>query len=273
MLPPTAGMMDQLSGAQKMELVVWGSTLGLFMFTLSKGRGRFHRAFYDRRAKPGSTGPPIQFALSMAAQNLGIVLPLLLYWVAAPYNKFHQPEWLADHPLPPPPDVFGVDGVVIGRMAGLLGLLTGMMVVVKTLRAMGDQYIVFGVVSTPHLLTLPEYCLCSSPCYRPGRNPESLPMALSHTFDTRCTRAFPARFISRSVVSTDLLHSGTLFMEISFPLALWSSVPLYLLPLGILGHVIRGPMEVCRRCSFPHLGRELTNETPGECPSEGPGAR
>ena len=52
---------------------------------------------------------------------------------------------MAENALPPPPDVFGVDGVIVGRAAGLLVHFVGTLLARTALRVLGDQFHVIGV--------------------------------------------------------------------------------------------------------------------------------
>jgi hypothetical protein len=58
-----------------------------------------------------------------------------------------------EYSLPPPPDVFGVDGIVVGRGVGLLALLTGAMLMHRAIKALGDQLHAIGV-SAPSQISL-----------------------------------------------------------------------------------------------------------------------
>jgi hypothetical protein len=155
--------MDHFSGAPKMELIVWGSTAGLCVNSLSQLYRQVARSKAGK-TKPGSTGPRVLTTLSIAGQAFGTTLPLLVYWTTTAYNKFRQPEWLAKHALPPPPDVFGVDGMVVGRGVGLLALLTGMILASIAVKALGDQFLGIGVSPSPsgitgNRLTSPPCCI------------------------------------------------------------------------------------------------------------------
>jgi hypothetical protein len=152
-----AGIMDHLSGAPKMELIVWGSTAGFCVNSLSQLYRQVARSKAGK-TKPGSTGPRVLTTLSITGQLSGIMLPLLVYWTTTAYNKFHRPEWLAKYDLPSPPDVFGVDGVVVGRGVGLLVLFTGMILADTAVKALGEQFLGIGV-SLPPPLVLPETSL------------------------------------------------------------------------------------------------------------------
>ena len=68
------------------------------------------------------------------------------------------------------------------------------------------------------------------------------------------------------------LHSGNFIRGISLPLALWSYLPLYVLPFTIGVHLIKVPIEVCHHRRLPRRNHELMSETTGENPYQGPGA-
>ena len=65
-----------------------------------------------------------------------------------------------EYALPPPPDVFGVDGVAVGRGVGLLILFTGALLTRKAVKVLGDQFHIIGVSNYP--LVLPETGLRTS---------------------------------------------------------------------------------------------------------------
>jgi len=141
-----AGIMDHFSDAPKMELIVWGSTLGAFASSAFDTRTQLKRARSKAGGiKPGSTGPRIWTSLAIWGQFGGITIPTLIYWTATAFNKFHQPEWMTEYALPPPPDAFGVDGVVIGRAVGLLAFSAGMVLRHAALKVLGDQVYTIGV--------------------------------------------------------------------------------------------------------------------------------
>lgn len=148
--PPTkmyvAGIMDHFSDAPRMELIVWSSTVGIF----TSSAFRIHRQLKRARSKtgnpkPGSTGPRFWIDLALLGQLSTLTLPPLIYWTTIAYNKFQQPEWMTEHALPSPPDVLGVDGIMAGRVVGLLGLLAGMVLSRAAMKALGDQFEVIGV--------------------------------------------------------------------------------------------------------------------------------
>lgn len=150
-----AGIMDHFSAAPKMELIVWGSTVGKLVFGLSGVRDQLKRArSVAGGIKPGSTGPSIWTNLALLGQLCGFILPQFVFVTAIAYNKFHQPEWMTEHALPSPPDVLGIDGVVIGRTVGLLVLHAVASLTQTALRALGDQYHAIGVSA---LLVLPDH--------------------------------------------------------------------------------------------------------------------
>ena len=54
----TAGIMNHFFDAPKMELIVWGSTMGIFAFSAFRFRSQFKIARSEAEdTKPGSTGP------------------------------------------------------------------------------------------------------------------------------------------------------------------------------------------------------------------------
>jgi hypothetical protein len=141
-----ARILDHLSDAPKTELFFWGSTVGIFAFSALQSRSQLARARSKAgNIKAGSTGPRIWTPLLISGQLGGMTIPSLVYWTTTAYNKFRQPEWLTKYALPPPPDVFGVDGVVVGRGVGLLALLTGIIFTRKAAETLGDQFNPIGV--------------------------------------------------------------------------------------------------------------------------------
>lgn len=138
--------MNHLSDAPKMELIVWGSTAGIFASSILPVRSQLARARSTAGdIKAGSTGPRLWTNLSILGQFGGMSLPTLVYLTATAYNKFHQPEWLAEYALPQPSDVFGVDGVVVGKAVGLLVLIAGTIFTRSAIKALGDQFHAIGV--------------------------------------------------------------------------------------------------------------------------------
>ena len=138
--------MDHFSDSPKMELIVWGSTVAIRIW----GIFGFHSQVKSARStagniKPGSTGPRIWTNLALLGQFFGLMLPPLVYLAATAWNKFRQPEWMREYVLPSPPDIFGVDGVVVGRVVGLLVHLAGTMFAHAALKTLGDQYHAIGV--------------------------------------------------------------------------------------------------------------------------------
>jgi len=136
--------MDHFSDAPKMELIVWGSTVGMltaFIF-------RVHCQVKKSKAgniKHGSTGPRLGTSLAVLGQFCGFSVPPLIYWTTTAYNKFQQPEWMTEYALPSPPDFFGVDGITAGRTAGLLMFFAGAILARAAMKALGDQFHVIGV--------------------------------------------------------------------------------------------------------------------------------
>jgi hypothetical protein len=134
------------SDAPRMELIVWGSTAGIFTSSAFQAYSRFKKMRSKAgNIKPGSTGPRFWTSLTMLGQFLGCTVPPLVYWTATAYNKFQQPRWMTEHALPSPPDVFGVNGVMVGRMTGLLVFLAGTILAQAGLEFLGDQYNPIGV--------------------------------------------------------------------------------------------------------------------------------
>lgn len=141
-----AGIMDHFSDAPRMELIVWGSTVGIIASSVFLVRSNLKGA--KSRAgniKPGSTGPRIWTSLGILGQFSGLTLPPLVYCTTTAYNKFHQPEWMTEYALPSLPDVFGIDGVTVGRAVGLLALFAGTILTRAALRVLGDQFEIIGV--------------------------------------------------------------------------------------------------------------------------------
>lgn len=133
-----------------MELIVWGSSVVGGISTAFKLRSQFKSARLTAGdIKPGSTGPRIWTNLAISAQICGFMLPSLVYMAVIAHNKFRQPEWMTKYALPSPPDVFGVDGVAVGRVAGLLCWLAGAILSRAALKVLGDQYYAIGVSTPP----------------------------------------------------------------------------------------------------------------------------
>ena len=146
-----AGIMDHFSDAPKMELIVWGSTLAIRAWGASGFRSQIKNARSTAGdIKPGSTGPRIWTTLALFGQFCGSLPPSLVYLIVTAYNGFRQPQWMAEYALPSPPDVFGVDGITVGRAAGILVHLAGTSLARAALKTLGDQYHAIGV--SPYLL-------------------------------------------------------------------------------------------------------------------------
>jgi len=58
-----------------------------------------------------------------------------------------------------------------------------------------------------------------------------------------------------------LIHSGNLIVAASLPLAFWSYIPLYALPIAIGACLLKVKIEVCDRHQHPRRGRVLMNES------------
>jgi len=160
--------MDYFSGVPKMELIVWGLTVGRSVSAnLTIVRQIRSARSKAGNIKPGSTGPRIWTGLALAGQLGGFLLPQLVYWTTTAYNGFHQPEWMRKHALPSPPDVFGIDGVVAGRVVGLLASHAGMVLTRTAIIFLGDQYSPIGA-STLFYQGLPDTDRQFGPslCYR-----------------------------------------------------------------------------------------------------------
>ena len=148
--PPTkmyvAGIMDHFSDAPRMELIVWGSTVAILASSACRTRCQLKTARSKAGdTKRGSTGPHFWTSLAILGQYSGLGLPPLIYWTTTAYNKFRQPEWMTEHALPSPPDVLGVDGVIVGRAVGLLAFFAGAVLTRTALKVLGDQFQVIGV--------------------------------------------------------------------------------------------------------------------------------
>jgi len=129
-----------------MEFGAWGLTLGYFVYASIAASNQLKSAIPTAgNIKPGSTGPRFWTNLAIAGQYGGFLLPQFVYWTTTAYNGFRQPEWMRGYALPSPPDVFGIDGVVIGRVIGLLGTRAGWALGHTTIEFLGDQYATIGV--------------------------------------------------------------------------------------------------------------------------------
>ena len=138
--------MDHLSDAPKVELIVWGSIVATSIPAVLGLRNQVKSARSTAgNLKPGSTGPWVWTTLALSGQVCGFILPQLVYVTTIAWNKFHQPGWMAKHALPPPPDVFGFDGVTVGRAVGLLARHAGGILAQMAMKALGDQYHAIGV--------------------------------------------------------------------------------------------------------------------------------
>ena len=152
----TAGIMDHFSDSPKMELIVWGSTMAILASSTFGVRSHLKSARSKAGdIKPGSTGPRIWRSLALFGQFSGLYLSPLIYWTTTATNNFHQPEWIKEYSLPLPPDVFGVDGVTVGRVVGLLGTVAGTVLARVAMSTLGDQFHVIGVSTPPPL----DFCL------------------------------------------------------------------------------------------------------------------
>ena len=141
-----AGIMDHFSDAPRMELIVWGSTVGMFTSFVLRARSQVKGARSRAGSiKPACPGPRLWTSLALLGQFGGIAAPPLIYWTTTAHNGFKQPEWIIEYALPSPPDVFGADGVMVGRTAGLLAFFAGGMLIHSAVKALGDQFHAIGV--------------------------------------------------------------------------------------------------------------------------------
>ena len=141
--------MDHFSDTPKVELIVWGSIVATSIPAVLGLRNQVKSARSTAgNLKPGSTGPRVWTTLALSGQVCGFILPQLVYVTTIAWNKFHQPEWMTKYALPPPPDVFGFDGVAVGRVVGLLARHAGRILVQIAMKALGDQYHAIGVSVT-----------------------------------------------------------------------------------------------------------------------------
>jgi len=137
--------MDYFSNVSKVELIVWVLTVGSFASSGSRTRNQFKKAKSTAgETRPGSTGPRFWTKLAESGQAVGLFVPPLIYWTTTAYNKFQQPGWMTEYALPSLPDVFGVDGVIVGRVAGLLMYFAGGKLARVALEVLGDQYSPIG---------------------------------------------------------------------------------------------------------------------------------
>ena len=138
--------MDHLSNALIVELIVWVLTVWIFTSSAFRIRSQLKNSRSTAgRIKPGSTGPRFWTKLTHLGEFVGHFVPLLIYWTTTACNKFRQSGWMAQYALPLPPDVFGVDGVMVGRMVGLLVYFAGGSFGSNAMECLGDQYSPIGV--------------------------------------------------------------------------------------------------------------------------------
>ena len=248
-----AGIMNHFSSVPKMELIVWGSSVVGGISTAFKLRSQFKSARLTAGdIKPGSTGPRIWTNLAISAQMCGFMLPSLVYMAVIAHNKFRQPEWMTEYALPSPPDVFGVDGVTVGRAVGLLAGFAGANFSHTALKALGDQYHAIGVSAPPSPWTFAyppvTYVFSGLQIREKPRLIDHGPFAyVRHPVFTRVS---PSIFtVCRIEPLTIPMHSGGLIAEASLALAFWSYLPLYALLIAIGGCLLKVPIEVrdCRQ--------------------------
>ena len=248
-----AGIMDYFSNAPRMELAVWASTLVLH----ASGTFGVRRQLKNARLKvgdikPGSTGPRFWTNLALFSQFCGLVLPPFVFWTTIGFNGFRQPEWMAEYALPAPPDVFGIDGGVVGRMAGLLVFLSGRNFASTALKTLGDQYHAIGV--SPLVVSwlsdvdrrLTFFWITDKGETKARR---LWPLRICPPPHLHASSPFPLRWTMTLIIP---VHSGALITEASFALVFWSYLPLYALLLAIGGCLLKVPIEVRDRLRRPH---------------------
>lgn len=130
-----------------MDLLIWSSTLGTFVYTVINARNTLKRADHTL----GDTGTSLVGPLATLGQFGGLSFPGFVYWAATALNRFRQPEWMMEYALPSPPDVLGIDGMVFWRAIGLLVLLAGVSLTHSALIVAADELRLSGV-STPSFL-------------------------------------------------------------------------------------------------------------------------
>ena len=138
--------MDYFSNTSKIDLIVWALTVGycvpgalLVRKQDEEGRSKIGRI------KENPAISSIRLTLAIFVQLGAMVGPALVYWTVIPWNGFHQPEWMTKYALPSPPDVFGIDGVVVGRAVGLLSFFASRSITLTAFKNLGDQYHPIGV--------------------------------------------------------------------------------------------------------------------------------
>ena len=128
------------------ELIVWAFTVGTFASSSLRARDQFKNSRSTAgRIKPGTTGPRFWTKLAMLGQFVGFFVPPLVYWTTIAYSGFQRSGLMKEYALPSPPDVFGADGVMIGRVTGLLMYFAGGNFGRIALECLGDQYSPIGV--------------------------------------------------------------------------------------------------------------------------------
>ena len=140
------GIMDRFSNASKIDLMIWALTLGSF----APGVLQVRKQNQTAKSKTGpikesTTYSSIRLVFTMFGQIGAMVGPAFVYWTAIPWNGFRQPGWMMKYALPSPPDVFGIDGVVVGRAVGLLGFFASRFITRTAFKTLGDQYHPIGV--------------------------------------------------------------------------------------------------------------------------------
>jgi len=139
------GITDRFLNIPTMELLPWSMTAGFWVVTTYACYPKVARPSPTAGGiKPGSMGPFFWLALTVLLQYLGFFFPQLIYWTTTAFNGFHQPNWMKAYALPPPPDVFGVNGEVVGRVVALFGVRIGWAILRGAIEHLGDQYAAAG---------------------------------------------------------------------------------------------------------------------------------
>ena len=145
-LTKTYGLGDHFPNALMVELIVWVLTLGNFISSSFRNYGQIrHSRSTGGRIKPGTTGPSFWIELAILGQFVGFFVPPVIYWTTTAYNGFQRSGLMKEYSLPSPPDVCGVDGVMVGRMVGFLMQFVGGRFGRIALECLGDQYSPIGV--------------------------------------------------------------------------------------------------------------------------------
>jgi len=110
-------------------------------------------------------GSPFWLFLTVALQYIGWLFPQVIYWTTTAFNGFRQPSWMKPYALLQPPDVFGVDGEVVGRVVALLGVRIGWAILRGSIEHLGDQYAPAGIREKPRLVDTGPFEYVRHPLY------------------------------------------------------------------------------------------------------------